>query len=629
MNNSTNNSQSDHSNALPLPPGLGSLAYNNDLNNNGFSGESRLERYSDNRYERNNYFQGDISTLFFPFFFLAQNSIVSLDPAIENNQSNFGGGGYSASHTLKDAKNKDEDVGSLSTDYDLQRTPYSSYSIIPPTVSNTSAPGGRGRNFQSYNSKGSYPDGSSFGGSGGGGNPGPYYGGNSQASHVYRPEESSARPYSSTYNYGPSGYYSNNHSGYGDLQDSENVSQANQYSTRIPPQPSLYQQQQQQPQQQQQLKGRDKVSFVDGPHMLDDEAMHQMQITPTHLGGKSLPFLPQQQQLQQQQYKPQSQSQLPPQQHLQQQNYSAGNISNRSNPQYIYQNNREPINPVTGGPNVLPSPSARISYASQNVYTGGYQQSLVGMGGGGGGGVNPYSPKHSGGRTPPASGTGGSNAQGRAINKMLLDILRERVIDPQRLELAIETYTERMDCVNVATLLFHTGKKRLLLSPAYISRIANRLNNLKEELRAREASNALYGLKCMTSDVPEVKELVSALATKLSTSTSEFLAQAVGNALYGCQMMTSEHEEVRQLLQVLAVKVSQCSELLEAQNVGNALYGLRGMNSDHKEVRAVINALTPKIATAREDLNGQALGNSLYGLQSMSSKEPEGRIFRV
>lgn len=243
---------------------------------------------------------------------------------------------------------------------------------------------------------------------------------------------------------------------------------------------------------------------------------------------------------------------------------------------------------------------------------------------------NPYQMRngpapHSGAYGGPA-GTGGSNAQGRAINKMLLEIVRERVIDPQRLDLAIETYVERMDCVNLATLLFHTGKKRLLLIPTYIKRIANRFVTLKEELRAREASNALYGLKCMSSEIVEVRELVYALANKVAGSTSDFVAQAVGNALYGLQMMTSDHEEVRFMLSVLAGKVARCTELLEAQNVGNALYGLRNMSSDHREVRAVIAALTPKIATAREDLNGQALGNSLYGLQSMCSKESEVRF---
>ena len=34
--------------------------------------------------------------------------------------------------------------------------------------------------------------------------------------------------------------------------------------------------------------------------------------------------------------------------------------------------------------------------------------------------------------------TGGSNAQGRALNKMLLEILRDRMVDPNRLAMAID-----------------------------------------------------------------------------------------------------------------------------------------------------------------------------------------------
>jgi hypothetical protein len=71
-------------------------------------------------------------------------------------------------------------------------------------------------------------------------------------------------------------------------------------------------------------------------------------------------------------------------------------------------------------------------------------------------------------------GTGGSNAQGRALNKMLLEILRDRVVDSNRLAMAIDANIERMDCVNLATLLFHTGKKRLLLTPSFIKRIAGK-----------------------------------------------------------------------------------------------------------------------------------------------------------
>lgn len=140
----------------------------------------------------------------------------------------------------------------------------------------------------------------------------------------------------------------------------------------------------------------------------------------------------------------------------------------------------------------------------------------------------------SGGSQP--AGTGGSNSQGRALNKMLLDILRDRVIHPGRLAAALDANIERFDCVNLATLLFHTGKKRLILIPAFIERIAARFCELREELRAREASNALYGLRCMSSECSEVRLLVRALAMKLQSTSTKLVAQAVGNAIYGLQV---------------------------------------------------------------------------------------------
>ena len=67
--------------------------------------------------------------------------------------------------------------------------------------------------------------------------------------------------------------------------------------------------------------------------------------------------------------------------------------------------------------------------------------------------------------------------------------------------------------------------------------MAIRFHSLEEALRAREASNALYGLRNMNSDSAEVRLLVKVLAMKLHTSQGVMVAQAVGNALYGIQVM--------------------------------------------------------------------------------------------
>ena len=214
---------------------------------------------------------------------------------------------------------------------------------------------------------------------------------------------------------------------------------------------------------------------------------------------------------------------------------------------------------------------------------------------------------------------------GKSLNKIMLGIMRDRVFNPSKLTAVLDSNLDIMDCVNLATLLFHTGKKRFTLPRTLVQRIANRFNEIDGELRAREASNAMYGLRCMNPECPEVRQLIVALTHKFAASPTKLVAQAVGNAVYGLQSLTSEYEEVRGLLLVLAPKISQCREQLEAQNVGNALYGMKGMSSDHAEVRMLLAALTPKIADVCETLNGQAIGNSLYGLQCCNSRDIEVR----
>lgn len=216
-------------------------------------------------------------------------------------------------------------------------------------------------------------------------------------------------------------------------------------------------------------------------------------------------------------------------------------------------------------------------------------------------------------------------ALGRAINKQVLETMRDQVFNLQRLDNIIKAYVDQMDSVNLATLLFHSAKKKVVLKPFQVAAVAARLMTLKEELKPREASNALYGLKGFSSDLPETRQLIAALTIKIAATCTDFGAQGIANALYGLQSTTSDHEEVRALLLVIATKVQICTQQLDQQHISNSLYGLRGMNSDHAEVRLLINALIPKVSNCKEELTGQSIGNSLYGLQCMDSDSEEIR----
>jgi very-short-patch-repair endonuclease len=63
----------------------------------------------------------------------------------------------------------------------------------------------------------------------------------------------------------------------------------------------------------------------------------------------------------------------------------------------------------------------------------------------------------------------------------------------------------------------------------------------------------------------------------VSSCSEPLSTQNVGNALYGLQCMSSDVPEVRSLLTSLSAAVSSCSEPLSAQHVSNALYGLQGV----------------------------------------------------
>eukprot|EP01035_Chromulina_nebulosa_P023217 gene23217-biopygen15317 len=118
----------------------------------------------------------------------------------------------------------------------------------------------------------------------------------------------------------------------------------------------------------------------------------------------------------------------------------------------------------------------------------------------------------------------------------------------------------------------------------------------------------------MSSDHPEVfLQLLSALVPLFQSCEGQLSGQEVGNALYGLRNMSSDHPEVLQLLTTFAPLLQSCEGKLSGQNIGNALYGLRNMSSDHPEVLQLLTALAPLLQSCEGKLSGQSIGNALYG----------------
>ena len=139
----------------------------------------------------------------------------------------------------------------------------------------------------------------------------------------------------------------------------------------------------------------------------------------------------------------------------------------------------------------------------------------------------------------------------------------------------------------------------------------------KEELKAQNVGNALYGLQGMSSEVAEVRAMLAALVPQVKACKEEFKAQNVGNTLYGLQGMSIEVSEVQAMLAALVPQVKACKEEFSAQEVGNALYGLQGMSSEVPVVEEILALLFENFDISKVGFTAQNIGNALYGLKNM------------
>ena len=144
-------------------------------------------------------------------------------------------------------------------------------------------------------------------------------------------------------------------------------------------------------------------------------------------------------------------------------------------------------------------------------------------------------------------------------------------------------------------------------------------------LDSRAVANAMYGLRRMSSDLPEVRLLLGALAPRILSCKMTMNAHHIGQAFNGLQGLTSCKLEVRAILTALTPRVHECTQPFSSEILGDALYRLRRMSSDSSEVRELIAALAPKVKGCLHPLSSRAVGKALYGLQGMSSEYAEVR----
>lgn len=139
-------------------------------------------------------------------------------------------------------------------------------------------------------------------------------------------------------------------------------------------------------------------------------------------------------------------------------------------------------------------------------------------------------------------------------------------------------------------------------------------DNQGYELTGQNIGNALWGLRNMTDDHPEVCRALGAMAARIRASSYDLSGQNVANALYGLNSMSDSSIEVREVLAALAYKLLRSGSQLSGLDIGMALYGLRNMDSETPEVRVMLGLLILKIRQSDTKLQLRDLSRAMIGL---------------
>lgn len=116
--------------------------------------------------------------------------------------------------------------------------------------------------------------------------------------------------------------------------------------------------------------------------------------------------------------------------------------------------------------------------------------------------------------------------------------------------------------------------------------------NTGEPLPINSIGNALVGMRNMSCNSREVKNILTILASELHDSKNRGVSlttNSLVNSFRGISSMTSKHAEVLSLVQVLGS--IGWPDRLNASELGECYFGLNGMSSENSAVRTILSQL--------------------------------------
>ncbi len=159
------------------------------------------------------------------------------------------------------------------------------------------------------------------------------------------------------------------------------------------------------------------------------------------------------------------------------------------------------------------------------------------------------------------------------------------------------------------------------------SKLAEKIKRSKSVLRSQHIGRALLGLQRLSPDSNEIKFLIKQLTRRIAESDrTRMTGVAIADSVYGLQGMTSNIPEVQELVSELAKKISYTGAELTPPLIGRALFGLQGLSSapsifqesaigiDSDEVQFLLSTLWDKIKVNKGSMSLSSISLGLSGI---------------
>jgi hypothetical protein len=151
------------------------------------------------------------------------------------------------------------------------------------------------------------------------------------------------------------------------------------------------------------------------------------------------------------------------------------------------------------------------------------------------------------------------------------------------------------------------------------------LDSYGQPFEGRRLGFAVMGISGLSSDVPEVQELVGKIALRAKDAWGEISSQELSMCLHGMAGMQSDSANVRSLISALIPLVKKCNSMT-ANDVRSAMYGFQGMHSSSKEVNEFIGVFADLLERSNVQFaTSYDASTALYSMQGLSGAVPSNK----